>query len=129
MNAVPEPLYVKNCDLPSRPVNEMAVDLCELCTHVTPGQIIGAEMYREIWSIYLKTTEARDKLIDAKVLKRNNYCIELHSTYPTSKNIPNEKIVFRDLPMGVSDRIILDYLKMQPGVSDDKDWDYSRSST
>ena len=51
-----------------------------------------------------------------KFLKINNFVIELHNTYPTAKNIPDEKIVFKDLPMCLSDKDILDFIGVQPGL-------------
>ena len=51
-----------------------------------------------------------------KFLKINNIVIELHDIYPTAKNIPDEKIVFKDLPMCLNDKDILDFIGVQPGL-------------
>ena len=45
-----------------------------------------------------------------------NINIELHSDYPITKPAPNEKIVFRDIPIGVRDDEILEFLNKQPGI-------------
>ena len=39
-----------------------------------------------------------------------------HDTYPVSKPIPNEKVLFRDLPQYVSNNAILEFLNDQPGI-------------
>ena len=41
---------------------------------------------------------------------------EIHDVYPTSKSFPDEKIIFRDLPIDVGYDYILDYLDAQPGI-------------
>ena len=41
---------------------------------------------------------------------------EIHGVYPTSKSFPDEKIIFRDLPIDASDDYILDYLDAQSGI-------------
>ena len=112
----PTPLYVKNCDLPNKPENELALDLCELCSQETPNQVIGAQLFQGIWSIYLRTQRAKDHLGKLKILKINNVVIEIYDVYPTAKNIPDEKIVFRDLPMDFKDRDILDFISGHPGL-------------
>ena len=83
---------------------------------MTPGQVIGAQLFKGIWSIYLRTQSARNHLITVKFLKTNNFPIELHDTYPIAKTVPDEKIVFKDLPMCLSDKNILDFIDTQPGL-------------
>ena len=50
------------------------------------------------------------------ILKINNNVIEIYKVYPIAKNIPDEKIIFRDLPMDLMDRDILDFISVQPGL-------------
>ena len=73
---------MKQCDLPNKQENDIALDLCKLRNEETPDQVIGAQLYKGIWSIYLRSQRARDHLIKTKFLKINN-----------------NKIVFKDLPM------------------------------
>ena len=110
------PLYVKHCDLPNKQENDIALELCELCNGETPDQIIGAQLYKGIWSIYLRSQRARDHLRKVRFLKIKNFVIELHDIYPTAKNIPDEKIVFKDLPMCLNDKDILDIIGVQHGL-------------
>ena len=46
----------------------------------------------------------------------NNRDVPLYNTYPIAKNVPNEKILFRDIPIGVSDDDIMGFLHSQPGI-------------
>ena len=110
------PLYVKNCDLPNKQENDIALQLCELCSNETPGQVIGAQLFKGIWSIYLRSQRARNHLSTVKFLKTNNFPIELQDSYPIAKSVPDEKIVFKDLPMCLSDKNILDFIDTQPGL-------------
>ena len=108
---------MKNCDLHNTQENDIALQLCELCTNETPGQVIGAQLFKGIWSIYLRSQRARNHLSTVKFLKtNNNFPIELHDSYPIAKSVPDEKIVFKDLPMCLSDKNILDFIDTQPGL-------------
>ena len=40
----------------------------------------------------------------------------MHDIYPISKPIPNDKVLFRDLPQQVSNSDILEFLNDQPGI-------------
>ena len=46
-----------------------------------------------------------------KVVNINNTEIEIHDKYPTGKAVPNEKIVFRDVPFNLKDKHILQLKK------------------
>ena len=40
----------------------------------------------------------------------------MHGDYPTSKPAPNEKMIFNDIPIDISDEDILRYLYNHPGI-------------
>ena len=84
---------------------------------ITPGQVLGSQFYNGIWSILLKSTDARSAIVDQKTIEIDNVTIELHGYYPTTKPAPNEKVIFKDLPFWVSDGEILKFLKTQPGIT------------
>ena len=42
--------------------------------------------------------------------------MEIHSDNPTSKPVPNEKIVFKDIPIDVSDEDVIQYFQNHPGI-------------
>ena len=106
----PEPLYIEQSELEGLQLGRQTpLDLCVICDKLVPDQILGVQLFNKVWSVWCKTDRARAHLIDnVKTLKLHNREIELHSTYPTHKPTPNEKTVFRDLPMDVSDGDILD---------------------
>ena len=51
-----------------------------------------------------------------KAIELEGRAIEIYDLYPTSKIIPNEKIIFKDLPPGVNDTTIINFLSEQPGI-------------
>ena len=42
--------------------------------------------------------------------------IEIHDIYPTHKSIPNEMIVYKDIPLSVNDNDIIEFVNDQPGI-------------
>ena len=114
-----EPIYIEHCDLPAtrKSQSEIALDLCEKCEKLANGQILGAQCMNGVWAIRIKSVAARSHIINnIKHLQINNINIDIHNKYPTATSVPNEKIVFRDVPFNVHDQDILQYLHNQPGV-------------
>ena len=91
--------------------------MCQLCDQYGPGQVIGTQFYNGVWSIWLRSSEARSTLI-SKVnhLHVNNRDVPIYSTYSLDKNVPNEKILFKDIPLGVSDDDLLRCLRSYQGI-------------
>jgi len=114
----PEPLYIEQSELEGMQLGRQTpLDLCVICDKLVPDQILGVQLFNKVWSVWCKTDKARAHLIDSvKTIKFHNREIELHGKYPTHKPMPNEKIVFRDVPINVRDGDILDYLHQQPGI-------------
>ena len=50
-----------------------------------------------------------------KAIDINGRTVDVHDIYPTSKCIPNEKVVFKDIPFSVNDKEIIKFLNDQPG--------------
>ena len=111
-----EVIYVKQYELPNTPEHVMKYELCEICEHIVPDQVIAAQLFKGVWSIWLRTSEAKDHLMSLQSLTVKHHKAEIHGVYPTSKSFPDEKIIFRDLPISASDDYILDYLDAQPGI-------------
>ena len=106
------PIFVKSTDLPELDERHLALLLCEEMASMVSGDICGAQLIKGIWSIWIKTHEARATLIDqVKVITIRRHRIQLHNDYPiVSKHVPGEKVLFKDLPFDVSDRDIIDYV-------------------
>ena len=112
------PLYLKHNDLPNGVGTNIPLELCQMINHHVPNQTLGAQMVRGIWTIWLKSTRAKKFIMEhVKVLTINHVDVDIHDRYPSTKNIPNEKILFKDLPLHVRDSEILEFLHGQPGVS------------
>ena len=111
------PVYIKHTDLPTRVGVNIHIQLCDLFAHHVPGQLLQAQLVRGIWTISLKTEHAQKFMVGkVKTLRIGYQDIELHDHYPTTKTIPNEKIIFKDLPYDVNNAEIIDFLKNQPGI-------------
>ena len=112
-----EPLYVEHHDLGNTVGSNIQLELCEVCDKHVPGQVICIQIVRG-GSIWLKTAHARAHMINKiKNIEVNNNIVELCDNYPTSKPVPNEKIMFRDIPFSVKDSAILQYLEKQKGIT------------
>ena len=111
-----EVVYVKQYELPNTAEHVMKYELCEICEHIVPDQVIAAQLFKGVWSIWLRTSEAKDHLMSLQTLTVKHHKAEIHGVYPTSKSFPDEKIIFRDFPIDASDDCILDYLDAQSGI-------------
>ena len=75
-------------------------------------------MQRGIWTIWLNSNRAKRYLLEnVKVLQVDRHKIDIYEFYPNSRPIPNEKILFRDLPLSMGDSDIIDFLNLQPGIT------------
>ena len=110
---MPEPFYIQHSDLPrvKNNYNYAALDLCEVCEQHVPGQILGAQCHNSVWSVITRSDRARSYMVNTmKGVNINNTKVEIHDKYPTGKTVPNEKIVFRDVPFDLKDEDILQFL-------------------
>ena len=64
----------------------------------------------------IKDIRAREYMTTVKVIDIKCRSIDIHDIYPTSKAIPNEKLVFKDIPFSVNDEEIIKFLNNQPGI-------------
>ena len=109
---MPEPLYIQHSDLPRVKNNYSyaALDLGEVCEQHVPGQILGAQCHNIVWSVITRSDRARSYMVNTlKGVNINNTKLEIHDKYPTSKTVPNEKIVFRDAPFDLKDEDIYNF--------------------
>ena len=61
--------------------------------------------------VYLVKRYSHQRVLDIK-----GRSIDIHDIYPTSKAIPDEKLVFKDIPFSVNDEEIIKFLNNQPGI-------------
>ena len=111
------PMYVKNGDLPNTMGRNTRLELCQIVNQHVPGQTVGGQLVKGVWSIWLKDLRARKHMTDTvKVINVDGRKIDVHDIYPISRSIRNEKIVFKDIPLSVNDKEILEFLNDQPGI-------------
>ena len=112
-----EPLYIASYELGDTAGKNIQLELCCVCERLVPGQLAYAQIINGVWSLWFKTKNARSHMLNTiKTIEVNKNTIELLSTYPTAKPVPNEKIMFRDIPPSVPDADILKFLHSQPGI-------------
>ena len=111
-------VYIKHSDLPNIDDRYAALIICEATERVVPHNVGGAQRRDGVWTIELKSTEAKIHLLNnVKGLEIMNHWANIYDDYPIiSKRIPTEKITFRDLPFEVRDEDIFDYLLSQPDM-------------
>ncbi len=82
---------------------------------VKSEHIDGAQNVRGIWRLYFKTKAARLDVLLRKVLRIGEYMVPLYDMNPVVANLANpdemrEKIVVKDIPLSLSNKLIQDYL-------------------
>lgn len=113
---LPLALYVEHRELPDQRGRNTGLRLCNAIDKIRPDSTLGAQLYNGVWSIWLKSQDAYTQLHTIKLLDFDNFQISLHEKYPIYRNVPNEKVLFKDLPFWVANEDIVDYLKKQPGI-------------
>ena len=84
---------------------------------IVPGQTQEAQFVKGIWSIWLKSKRAECYLAETiRDVDIDGAKVTLHDIYPSTKPIPNENIVLKDLPQDVNNNAIPEFLKDQPGI-------------
>ena len=115
-----QPIYVEHGDLPSElDTRDLPLIICETVNELVRNNVDGAQNRDCIWSIWIKSQEARMFLIrEVKFLIIRRQRIKLHDAYPIIQTrYPSEKkFILRDLPFDVDDVDILDYLYSQPDI-------------
>ena len=114
--AIIEPVFIVHSELVDQRGENTSLKLCEAIDAIIPGEIYGSQLWNGVWSIWIKSQEARSKLTDIKTIDVDNVSIALYKHFPITKPPPNERITFRGLPFWVTDDDILMYVRSLPGV-------------
>ena len=111
-------VYVIHNDLPAIDERHAALVICEATDEIVPRHVAGAQLRDGVWSIRLKSFEAKQHLVEKiKVLNIQNCNVNIHEHNPTIiKNIPSEKKLFKDIPFEISDGELMDYVQSQEGM-------------
>ena len=110
-------VYINHSERPNQVIKNTALHLCNMIEEIVPGQTLGVQLIKGVWSVWLRSIRAKCYLAETiRDLEIGGVKISMHDTYPVSKPIPNEKVLFRDLPQYVSNNAILEFLNDQPGI-------------
>ena len=55
----PVPVYIMNSELPNQVGKLTGLNLCKIIDSIVPRQVMGSQHFNGIWSIWIKTQEAR----------------------------------------------------------------------
>ena len=86
----PVPVFVIHAELGDQRGKLTALNLCDANNEITLGQVLGSQFYNGILSILVKSKVARSPIVEQKTINTDNFTIELHGSYPTTKPAPNE---------------------------------------
>lgn len=113
---IPLAIYVQHRDLVEQRGRNTGLTLCNAIDRIRPDSTLGSQFYNGVWSIWLKSQDAYSDLSKVKQFELDGITISLHDGYPIFRHLPNEKVLFKDLPFWVNNDDIIDYLNNQPGI-------------
>ena len=109
-------VYVKHADLPDTDIRHLPLSLCEAANTLIPDNVIGAQLINGIWAIWLKTTEAKNYLLEGGC-SIGHHRVLLYGEYPIIvRRPPTEKVLFKAVPFHVSDDDLLEYMYSNPDI-------------
>ena len=112
-----EVIYAKLRDI-SHLTGDLTTLICSSINKITPDEAVFAQKIRGIWLLYVRTDNGRTTLLKHGKLHLTEYAqLPLYNDNPFDENnVQNERIVFKDIPVWESDRLIYSYLIDFPNV-------------
>lgn len=128
---VVDPIYIKHADL--QYINsDIAVQLCQAADRVIDSSAVGAQKYRGVWSLFVKSKNAKQQILEEGITIQNE-SVELFAFNPFESRRPisteTEMIVFKNIPLSDSEGNILinNYMReYHPNITVTSDVCYSR---
>ena len=77
-------MYIVHHELPDTK-RYTELDMCQLIDEIVPNHTVASLLFKDIWTIWLKSQDAHRKLVDLKSIDVGNVRVELHSDYPLQK--------------------------------------------
>ena len=103
-------VYINHSELPNLVIKNTALHVCNMIGKIVPGQTLCAQLIRGVWSVWLRSIRAKCYLTEMiRDLEIGGVKASMHDTYPISKPMQNEKVLFRDLHQQVSNSAILEF--------------------
>lgn len=133
-----DPLYVKNWDIQNgigldqngSNVRINSYEICDAASKVVSSRNIeGAQMIKGVWHIYTKTVTSRIELLtNGFVIRGTNVSIFDSNPYKKmNDDTPVEKILIKDIPLHVENKIIENHLKNHEGLLLKSDIKYAKA--
>lgn len=97
---------------------DITYHICTAINEVVPNQALGAQKIRAVWVIGIRTSQARETLLQTNIIVNNNE-VKLYGDNPydlKAKRIEGERVVFKDLPLWEHPSLITNYLKSLPQI-------------
>ena len=112
-------VYVKHSDLPEIDINHIPLILCESMNELTPDHVRGAQLINGIWSIWLRSDETKNYIIEGNfTLIIGNNCVFIYGAHPIIvRRPPSEKVLFINVPFHVRDDDLLHYIYSNPDMN------------
>ena len=88
--------YVMHCDLPEIDIKHIPLILCESMNELTPDHVRGAQLINGIWSIWLRSDETKNYIIEGNfTITIGNNRVFIYEYYPIIVRRPqSEKNIF-----------------------------------
>ena len=104
------PVFVKHDDIAILEHN-IPLHLCNAINRIAPESAICAQRMGAYWHLFATDDESRDAILTAGGLSVANTLITVYDTLPIVRQIPNERIVFKNVPFDVNNDVLKNFLK------------------
>ena len=104
------PVFVKHDDIAILEHN-IPLHLCNAINRIAPESAICAQRMGAYWHLFATEDESRDAILTAGGLSVANTLITVYDTLPIVRQIPNERIVFKNVPFDVSNDVLKNFLR------------------
>lgn len=126
-----EPIFCLNMDIPRGPTAPRPYELCQAMTRsIGRLGVDGAQNIWGVWRLYTKTKQDRVDLL-TNGLSVRGVRVPVYDKNPKATNTGDpddlrEKIIIKDLPLSVDNKMIYDHLQTHPSIQLFTDVRYSR---
>ena len=106
------PVFVKHDDIAIlEHTSNNPLHLCNAINRIVPESAICAQRMGAYWHLFATDDESRDAMLTAGGLSVANTLITVYDTLPIVRQIPKERVVFKNVPFDVNNDVLKDFLK------------------
>lgn len=105
-------------------------EICQAASDVLSSRNVdGAQLVKGVWLIYLKTNASRAELLcQGFTIRGTNFNLYDSNPYQRVRDeTPVEKILIKDIPLNIDNKVIEEYLKSQEGLVLKSDVKYGKA--